>query len=235
MNIFPISIRAIVLKATLKGIASTQDQISTGLNITADETVKASCNMLESVIRKTRGLSLGPNFRQALTPVGPRGHSIRKIRGSISGQCSDTSGDVRSSDDFSSIGYSFENLKAEKVAAPPNAGEGPSCSYTYPRSDPVDFNADSPDRQTPLKAEAIKDKRKLYSNQRGQFTTSSRGTRTHMTVTRSCKVTIQACIKGMEETRTFLCGPMDPRWKPYEFHRQICKASVSIYGEGARE
>ena len=28
---------------------------------------------------------------------------------------------------------------------------------------------------------------------------------------------------------------MDPRWNPYKFYCQICKANVSIYGKGARE
>ena len=39
----------------------------------------------------------------------------------------------------------------------------------------------------------------------------------------------------MEWTKTFVPGPVDPRWNPYKFYCQICKANISIYGKGARE
>ena len=45
----------------------------------------------------------------------------------------------------------------------------------------------------------------------------------------------EAYFQGMEWTRTFVSGPMDPRWNPYKFYCQICKANISIYGKGARE
>ena len=39
----------------------------------------------------------------------------------------------------------------------------------------------------------------------------------------------------MQWTKIFVSGPVDPRWNPYKFYRQICKANISIYGKGARE
>ena len=45
----------------------------------------------------------------------------------------------------------------------------------------------------------------------------------------------EAYFRGMEWTRTFVSGPVDPRWNPYKFYCQICKANISIYGKGARE
>ena len=45
----------------------------------------------------------------------------------------------------------------------------------------------------------------------------------------------EAYFKGMEWTRTFVSGPVDPRWNPYKFYCQICKSNVSIYGKRARE
>ena len=45
----------------------------------------------------------------------------------------------------------------------------------------------------------------------------------------------EACFKGMEWTKTFVSGPIDPRWNPYKFYCQICKGNISIYGRGAHE
>ena len=45
----------------------------------------------------------------------------------------------------------------------------------------------------------------------------------------------EAYVKGMEWTRTFVSGPVDPRWNKYKFYCQICKANISIYSKGARE
>ena len=164
--------------------AFTEDQISAVLKIVVDQTVKASCDILESVIQKTQSLSLGPDTSQALTPVGLRGHSARKPG------ASDISGAPPSNDDFSGIGYSFETLRTEKIAASPTSMDKPTCSSTYSRSEPVEFNVDSPVGQTlaSLKSSAIKDKKKHSHNQRGQFALSSRGTGSRRNVTRSCKI-----------------------------------------------
>ena len=42
-------------------------------------------------------------------------------------------------------------------------------------------------------------------------------------------------FKGMDWTRTFVSGPLDPKWNPYKFYCQICKGNISIYGRGPRE
>ena len=54
-------------------------------------------------------------------------------------------------------------------------------------------------------------------------------------ITRSCKIMKEAYFKGMEWTKTCVSRPVDPRWNPYKFYCQICKANNSIYGKGARE
>ena len=81
----------------------------------------------------------------------------------------------------------------------------------------------------------MKDQGKLPRNQRGRFTSSSRGKGTRRQITRLCKIMKEAYFRGMEWTRTFVSGPVDQRWNPYKFYCQICKANISIYGKGARE
>ena len=45
----------------------------------------------------------------------------------------------------------------------------------------------------------------------------------------------EAYFHGMEWTRTFVTGPVDPKGNRYKFYCQICKANISIYSKGARE
>ena len=42
-------------------------------------------------------------------------------------------------------------------------------------------------------------------------------------------------FKVMSWARTFVSGPMDPKWNRYKFYCQICKGNVSIYGRGSKE
>ena len=42
-------------------------------------------------------------------------------------------------------------------------------------------------------------------------------------------------FKGMSWARTFVSGPMDPKWNRYKFYCQICKGNVSINGRGPKE
>ena len=142
---------------------------------------------------------------------------------------------MRSCDDFSSIGYSYENAESGRTSAPLRAGDELTCSYEAHQSNTDTCDADSPRGRTlaSLKAEAISDRCKR--NRQGCFSTSSRGGGTRRTVTRSCKIMKDVYFKGMEWTRTFVSGPVDPRWNPYKFYCQICEANKSIYGKGARE
>ena len=101
---------------------------------------------------------------------------------------------------------------------PPTAEREASGSSSYPRSDAVEFNADSSGGQTlpSLKAETLKDKSKLPRNQRGRFTTSSRDAGTRRKVTRSCKIMNDAYFKRIECFQTFVSGPCGPKVEPLQ-------------------
>ena len=49
------------------------------------------------------------------------------------------------------------------------------------------------------------------------------------------KVMKDAYFKGIQWTRSFVSGPLDPLHNRYKFYCQICKTNISIYSEGARE
>ena len=49
------------------------------------------------------------------------------------------------------------------------------------------------------------------------------------------KVMKDAYSKGIQWTRPFVSGPLDPLHNRYKFYCQICKTNISIYSKGARE
>ena len=44
-----------------------------------------------------------------------------------------------------------------------------------------------------------------------------------------------AYFKGIQWTRTFVSGPLDPVHNKFKFYCMLCKTNVSIYSKGARE
>ena len=218
-------------------IAFTEDQISAVVKTVAEETVRTSCDMMERLIQKASELNLGTRANRSFFPEGSTAQGSLRSGSLTTGRFSETSGALRSDDEFSSIGYSFEQAEHEKINAPPKAGYAPSCSYKDPRSNTDVCGADSPSGQTlaSLKAEALNDRSKRTRNRKGRFSANSGAGGTRRTVTRSCKIMKEAYFRGMEWTRTFVSGPVDPRWNPYKLYCQECKANISIFGKGARE
>ena len=49
------------------------------------------------------------------------------------------------------------------------------------------------------------------------------------------KIMMPAYFKGIQWTRIFVTGPLDPVHNKYKFYCQICKSNVSIFSKGARE
>ena len=226
-------------------VVFTEGQVGSLLRVVADETTRASLDMLENLIHRANRLSL------TTEPVGSatnkkgtkrRGSSVvtswGRDRDSSSGGYSDTSGAIRSDEDLGSLNYTYEHSDHEVIAAPPLSLPQASCSRTDLESPLGSFNADSPSTQTlaDLKQEATRDRQQLSRNPQGRFaTTPCRSHGGRRKITRTCKVMKEAYFKGMEWTRTFVSGPVDPKWNQYKFYCQICKANISIYSKGARE
>ena len=147
-------------------IGFSQDQISSVLRIVADETAHASYDLLENLIERASELRHDPKSSSKKAPK--RIASMKSSVGSSSGTSgagyksggySDTSGALRSDDDFASIRYSFEHSEPEIIASPPLAGPSTECGRSYLQST-GNLQADSPGSQTlaSLKLEAIKDR-----------------------------------------------------------------------------
>ena len=73
-------------------IAFTEDQLSSVLKIVADETVRASQDMLEGIIQQTRRLTLEATTSNVATPTSLGAGQHQRSRSATRGQLSDTSG-----------------------------------------------------------------------------------------------------------------------------------------------
>ena len=115
-------------------VAFTESQISAVMRAVADETARASYDMLENLFYRASRLSL------ASRPVGTKsgkvgssrtgssvGTSAGRNRSASTERFSETSGALQSNDDFGSLGYSFEHSDAEMQI-------GQSQSETIPGS-----------------------------------------------------------------------------------------------------
>ena len=197
---------------------------------------------MESLIHYASRLSLGTSQFPSSGSVNPKKSNYRTQSsgmqsGQLSGEASDTSGALRSDDEFANIGYVYEHSdhESQPFASPPVGP--PGCSQTDPKSIESEPRVESPGAQTlaVLKAEAIAEKAKTPSRKKPRKKPSPNCSGNRHRVPRACKVKKEANFKGMEWTKTFVSGPMDPRWNPYKIYCQICKDNVSIYGRGARE
>ena len=147
-------------------VAFTESQLFTIVLVVADETARASYDMLKNLVHRVSRLSL------AAWPSGThsdkkgssrRGSSIvtsdDSDQRSSPGGYSDTSGAMRSDEDLESIGYSFEHSGSGAQLDLPRTSSIPSCSRVNSGSPLTSFHADSPGLQTlaVLKREAIED------------------------------------------------------------------------------
>ena len=133
----------------------------------ADETARASYDMLENLVYRASRLSLstGP----AITKSGKMG-SIRRgssatsseshYQGSASGRYSDNSGDLGTDEVLGSLGYSYEHAESMTFPDPPQSFTDLSCSWMDAGFPHGMFTPDSPGPQTlaALKQEAAQDR-----------------------------------------------------------------------------
>ena len=223
-------------------IAWNEGQVSHILKVVADEAVRGSLRAMESLIQQTSRLNLGT--RSPLPISGPRNNRTASVAsdmgsqsGFTSGNASDTSGALRTDEEVTSLGYVYEHsdFDSQPVIQPPIGP--PGCSRTDLTSPIGQIQMDSPGAQTlaALKDEALAEKTKPKTRKKTQKGTSRNSGRSNHRVPRGCKIMKEAYFKGMEWTKTFVSGPVDPRWNRYKFYCQICKGNISIYGRGARE
>ena len=215
------------------------DQVQSILRVVADESARASYAMMEDIIERARRLNLSSNISNRYGPADPFGSRVTpcsEVDGlsdrETDGAGSSNNGALRSDNDSSSIGYRYERTppSLSAISRPPQRYD---ISRVDPSSSEPHQQVASPGAQTlaSLKEEALKDQQSKGRKPKNSRKPSTQRRR----VTRSCKIMKEEYFEGMAWTRTFVSGPVDPKWNKYKFYCQICKGNVSIYGKGARE
>ena len=220
-------------------IALNSNQMQSILRDVADESARASNAMMEDLIERARRLNLNtalparPNSSVPYNRTSVPDSDADSMTDRETGRAESlTSGALRSDDDSKSIGYTYERTPPSIVgiSRPPR---GFPVGIMDPTSSEPHQLVASPVSQTlaALKEEALRDQQS-----KGRKTkVPSKPRTTRRRVTRSCKIMKEEFFEGMAWTKTFVSGPVDPKWNKYKFYCQICKGNVSIFGEGARE
>ena len=98
-------------------LALNESQVNCILRTVADEAVKSSLKTMENLVERTSRLNLGtsasPAGRTHFRKSTHRASTPGRQSEAISGDASDTSGALKSSDDFASIGYEYEHSDLE--------------------------------------------------------------------------------------------------------------------------
>ena len=167
--------------------------------------VRSSLKAMESLVQQASRLSLWTPQTSPVVGVrakrsGARTSDAESQFGIVSGNASDTSGAIKSEDDFASIGYVYEHSDLESHPFTPSPNGPPGCSRIDATSAGGQCQVERPGTQTlaGLNAEAVAEKTKANSRrkQRKKPTTSNGGSRHR--VPRACKMMKEAYFKGME-------------------------------------
>ena len=217
-------------------IALTADEMHAVLRTVSDESVLSSYHMMKSLLlHATRGAPQDkkrPMPKRCATPARPFTDSSGD-ESNFEGHVSDsyTSGAFNTDEDPYQLGSSSGTdclsesdplsltPRARKVhatitprvdTATPNSGSG----YSSADYQPLSSLGRIPEHETQDRSPARK-RRKLLS--------------------KPGKVMKDAYFKGIQWTRTFVSGPVDPVHNKFKFYCMLCKTNVSIFSKGARE
>ena len=208
-----------------------ESQVHAILRTVADESVLSSFHMEKSLLVKvTEGIQLNKRPsrnipRRSATP-GPGCAS--SSGGESSGTNSDgyTSGAIDTNEDLCNIDTGSEGFTPVVSA---------SKTLNLASSDMGLARALTPNSGSSYSSG---DYRPLASLTQGPALTTVESSPPRKRRKKLCKpgkVMKDAYFKGIQWTRTFVSGPLDPLHNRYKFYCQICKTNISIYSKGARE
>ena len=213
-------------------IALNQDQITSILRIVADESARASFEMLSSVVERASRLNLGSPAKTASRRRVPSmsGHDTDTDIGSDSiatystrrgGASSGMTSEAESQPDFQS---------SVAMPAPPTTASNQQVDL---ETDPHSPAVSSPGAQTlaNVRQEAINEQRQA----RRQTSSRTRPRGQARLRRRIGRVMKEEYFETMPWTRTFVSGPVDPKWNKHKIYCQICKCNVSIRAKGPKE
>ena len=211
-------------------VAFNQGQVHSILRAVSTETITSSLhqmkNMLEEAIRA--------GIRSQGTPQGSGKQRIkifRKQSGSLGSGAEDS--------DVGTEGYTSGALSSEDEFVINSQRIGKDLSINPPPSPPDQSSTSTPGpssaQQVPSPGFCSTDYEPLATLTTDQASVSSPPRKRRRLPGRTGKIMKEAYFKGIQWTRTFVTGPLDPEHNKHKFYCQICKTNVSIFSKGARE
>ena len=213
-------------------VAFNQDQITSILRIVADESARASFEMLNSIVEGASKLNLSSS-KQTASRARARSSSGPETDTDVSCGSATTYGPrgVDSSPGYTSETESRQDFQSSvTLPSPPVFVDPGHLDLASNQGSPV---GSSPGNQTlaTVTKEAIKAQRQAGRSVSSR-TKSRAPPRPRHRVGRIMK---EEYFETMPWTRTFVSGPVDPRWNRHKIYCQTCKCNVSIRSKGPKE
>ena len=140
---------------------------------------------------------------------------------------------------FGTEGYTSGVLSSEDEFVINSQRTGKDLSLVPPPSPPGQGSSSTPrplsTQQVPSPGFCSTDYEPLATLTADQASPSSPPRKRRRLPGRTGKIMKEAYFKGIQRTRTFVTGPLDPEHNKHKFYCQICKTNVSIFSKGARE
>ena len=226
-------------------VSLSEPQISCLVKTVAEESSVASFRMMKEILLKAAALrplhdskpKASDKFRSNKQTSGPSHCSSGDESADNRGEGYDSSG-LNSEDGFKSLVYDNEKvvvsdgemaLVSSLINPPPKSPDTPGTSKeteTFSSQDHVPLSTVRDELRKP---------RSVVRKTTSERNASRRRIPDHEKADRPRRILREESFEGMEWTRIFACGPMEPDENKYSFFCMFCKRNVSMYGKGRSE
>ena len=217
-------------------VAFSEPQIHAVLKTLSDETVKSSLHSMRSLVLQAVHEGMGQTAGQ-LRKALIRG-SIPDISTTVSSE-GESDGEGYTTDGNSNGAYTTDEELGGRVTSQEAGSEsGTPAIGKCVASNTADRVTSLDQAVVPSPGYSEGDYEPLCSmgaQSARQSSKRSRPRKRQRSMSRPGKVMKPAYFKGIQWTKVFVTGPLDPVLNKYKFYCQICKTNVSIFAKGARE
>ena len=183
------------------------------------------------------------NILEEAIRVGIRSQGTQQGLGKQRIKCfreqSDSPGPDGQDSDVGTEGYTSGALSSEDEFVINSQRTGKELSIVPPPSPPGQGSSSTPGPSSTLEVPSpgfcSTDYEPLATLTADQASASSPPRERRRLPGRTGKIMKEAYFKGIQWTRTFVIGPLDPEHNKHKLYCQICKTNVSIFSKSARE
>ena len=211
-------------------VAFNQGQVHSILRAVSTETITSSLHQMKNILEE----AIRVGIRSQGTPQGSGKQRIKIFR-----KQSGSPGSGGEDSDVGTEGYTSGALSSEDEFVINSQRTGKDLNINPPPSPPDQSSTSAPGpssaKQVPSPGFCSTDYEPLATVTTDQASASSPPRKRRRLPGRTGKIMKEAYFKGIQWTRTFVTGPLDPEHNKHKFYCQICKTNVSIFSKGARE